>query len=88
MQLNAVWEAHSGGDEMRIALAAITVLWLAIYGMAYYGFGLDGILAGLDRRNYGPGEAVDFYIHWLLVLFPVFALAAVLLSTWARRTRS
>ena len=66
---------------MRYAVFAMILLWALVYGAALYGFGLTGILAGLERVAY-RGNMVDYLAHWLFFVGPpvaaiVYGLARV-----------
>jgi hypothetical protein len=52
---------------MKYAVLSLLALWVLIYAFALYGFGLDGVLAGLDP-NLFKRDRTNFIIDWLFLL--------------------
>ena len=59
-------------------------VWILAISSALYAFGFEGIQAGVDAENY-HGHAIDYAIHWILLLGPPLAAAIVCAHAFIKR---
>jgi len=65
------------------AAVSLMILWLASYGLAVYGFGVNGVLEGLYVSNLGAVD-LDLIAHWVFFFFPPLFFIFVLVFHNAR----
>jgi hypothetical protein len=63
-------------ETFKAATLAIFGIWILVMAFGFYGYGWEGLQAGLDGANY-RGHPIDYTMHWLLFLGPPSALAIV-----------
>jgi hypothetical protein len=54
---------------MKYAVYSILMIWLLMMGLGLYGYGIKGLISGLDPNRYG-GHPIDYAVHWVLLLGP------------------
>ena len=69
---------------MRSIVLVLLMFWVAIFAAGLYGFGIDGLLAGLNPEYYGASEKLDLYLHWIFLLAPIW-LSAIWAITRRRK---
>lgn len=56
-------------EERKYALVSVLIIWTLSMGLGLYGYGIDGLRAGLDSADY-VGHPIDYALHWILLLGP------------------